>query len=184
MACKCSCIAGISAIHGGHLHPRSRPLTTEHRAQLTDSGVFMIALIQRVTHASLKIDGAEYSRIGQGLVVLLGLERDDTLAAGEKLLGKVLDYRVFADSEGRMNGSVRDVGGAVMLVSQFTLAASTDKGLRPGFSSAMPPAEAEALYDQLVTWLQSEHPGTVTGEFGADMKVLLENDGPVSFILR
>lgn len=144
----------------------------------------MIALIQRVTHASLRIDGAEYSRIGQGLVVLLGLERGDTLAAGEKLLAKVLNYRVFADGEGRMNCSVKDVGGEVMLVSQFTLAGSTDKGLRPSFSSAMPPAEAEALYDQLVAWLQTEHPATVTGQFGADMKVLLENDGPVTFLLR
>lgn len=144
----------------------------------------MIALIQRVAHASLRIDGAEYSRIGQGLVVLLGLEREDTLPAGQKLLTKVLNYRVFADSEGRMNASVRDVGGEIMLVSQFTLAATTDKGLRPGFSSAMPPADAEALYDQLVTWLQSEYPATVTGQFGADMKVLLENDGPVTFLLR
>lgn len=144
----------------------------------------MIALIQRVTHASLRIDGAEYSRIGQGLVVLLGLERDDTLAAGQKLLGKVLNYRVFADGDGRMNCSVKDVGGEVMLVSQFTLAASTDKGLRPSFTSAMPPADAEALYDQLVAWLQAEYPQTVTGQFGADMKVLLENDGPVTFSLR
>lgn len=144
----------------------------------------MIALIQRVTHASLRIDGVEFSRIGQGLVVLLGLERDDTLAAGEKLLAKVLNYRVFADGEGRMNCSVKDVGGEVMLVSQFTLAASTDKGLRPSFTSAMPPADAEALYDQLVAWLQAEYPRTVTGQFGADMKVLLENDGPVTFSLR
>lgn len=144
----------------------------------------MIALIQRVTHASLKIDGAEYSRIGQGLVVLLGIERDDTLAAGEKLLTKVLNYRVFADDGGRMNCSVRDVGGEVMLVSQFTLAAATDKGLRPSFTSAMPPADAEPLYDQLVAWMQAQHPATVTGRFGADMKVLLENDGPVTFTLR
>lgn len=144
----------------------------------------MIALIQRVTHASLRIDGAEYSRIGQGLVVLLGIERDDTLAAGVKLLTKVLNYRVFADGDGRMNCSVRDVRGEVMLVSQFTLAAATDKGLRPSFTSAMPPADAEPLYDQLVAWMQAEHPATVTGRFGADMKVLLENDGPVTFTLR
>ncbi|ALO45183.1 D-aminoacyl-tRNA deacylase [Pseudohongiella spirulinae] len=144
----------------------------------------MIALIQRVTHASLKIDDAEYSAIGQGLVVLLGIEKADTLAIGQKLLGKALRYRVFADGEGRMNRSVADVNGQVMLVSQFTLAGSTDKGLRPSFSSAMPPADAEALYDQLVTWLKAEHPATATGQFGADMKVLLENDGPVTFILR
>ena len=144
----------------------------------------MIALIQRVTHASLKIDGAEYSAIGQGLVVLLGIEKADTFEAGQKLLSKVLRYRVFADDEGRMNRSVADIDGQIMLVSQFTLAGSTDKGLRPSFSSAMPPADAEALYDQLVAWLKAEHPATATGQFGADMKVLLENDGPVTFILR
>jgi D-aminoacyl-tRNA deacylase len=144
----------------------------------------MIALIQRVTHACLKIDGAEYSAIGQGLVVLLGIEKTDTFEAGQKLLSKVLRYRVFADDEGRINRSVADIGGQVMLVSQFTLAGSTDKGLRPSFSSAMPPADAEILYDQLVEWLRAEHPATATGQFGADMKVLLENDGPVTFILR
>ena len=144
----------------------------------------MIALIQRVNHASLRIDGAEHCAIGRGLVVFLGIEKTDSLATGEKLLGKVLNYRVFADAEGRMNCSATDVAAEVMLVSQFTLAASTDKGLRPGFSSAMPPAEAEALYDDLVEWLRLKHTDTVTGVFGADMKVLLENDGPVTFLLR
>jgi D-tyrosyl-tRNA(Tyr) deacylase len=122
--------------------------------------------------------------MGRGLVVFLGIEKTDSLAVGEKLLRKVLAYRVFADEEGRMNRSVADVGGEVMLVSQFTLAGSTDRGLRPGFSSAMPPADAEDLYDKLVAWLETEHAGTVTGVFGADMKVLLENDGPVTFVLR
>jgi D-tyrosyl-tRNA(Tyr) deacylase len=144
----------------------------------------MIALIQRVNHASLRIDGAEYCAMARGLVVFLGIEKADSLATGEKLLRKVLNYRVFGDSEGRMNCSVADVGAEVMLVSQFTLAAATDKGLRPGFSSAMPPADAEVLYDELVEWLQTEHADTVTGVFGADMKVLLENDGPVTFLLR
>lgn len=122
--------------------------------------------------------------MGRGLVVFLGIEKADSLLVGEKLLRKVLNYRVFADSESRMNCSVKDIGGEVMLVSQFTLAASTDKGLRPSFTSAMPPADAEPLYDQLVAWLRAEHSATVTGQFGADMKVLLENDGPVTFILR
>lgn len=144
----------------------------------------MIALLQRVTHAALRIDDSVYSQIDRGLVVLLGIQKEDDLAVGQKLLRKVLSYRVFADAEGRMNRSVADIGGDVMLVSQFTLAADTGKGLRPGFSSAMPPADAEVLYDQLVTWMLSEHPQTVTGVFGADMKVLLENDGPVTFMLR
>lgn len=144
----------------------------------------MIALIQRVNHASLRIDGAEHCAIGRGLVVFLGIEKADSLATGERLLRKVLNYRVFADDEGRMNCSVADVAAQVMLVSQFTLAATTDKGLRPSFTSAMAPAAAEVLYDQLVGWLQAEYPQTVTGRFGADMKVLLENDGPVTFNLR
>jgi D-tyrosyl-tRNA(Tyr) deacylase len=144
----------------------------------------MIALIQRVTHASLRIDGAEFSAIGQGLVVLLGIEKNDSFDAGVRLLSKVLKYRVFADDEGRMNRSLADIDGELMLVSQFTLAGATDKGLRPSFSSAMPPADAESLYDRLLAWLISEFPRTVTGQFGADMKVLLENDGPVTFILR
>ncbi|MBC52308.1 MAG: D-tyrosyl-tRNA(Tyr) deacylase [Gammaproteobacteria bacterium] len=144
----------------------------------------MIALIQRVNHASLRIEGAEHCAIGRGLVVFLGIEKTDSVATGEKLLRKVLNYRVFADSDGRMNCSVSDAGGEVMLVSQFTLAATTDKGLRPSFTSAMAPAAAQVLYDHLVAWLQAEFPRTVTGQFGADMKVLLENDGPVTFSLR
>lgn len=144
----------------------------------------MIALIQRVNHASLRIDGETHCSINKGLVVLLGLEKNDTRAAGEKLLRKVLDYRVFADADGRMNLSVSAIGGQLMLVSQFTLAADTERGLRPSFTSAMPPADAQALYDELVQWVQAEYPRVVTGVFGADMKILLENDGPVTFSLR
>lgn len=144
----------------------------------------MIALIQRVNHASLRIDGETHCSINKGLVVLLGLEKLDTRASGEKLLRKVLDYRVFADEAGRMNLSVAAIGGQVMLVSQFTLAADTGRGLRPSFTSAMPPADAQILYDELVQWMQVEYPRVVTGVFGADMKILLENDGPVTFSLR
>lgn len=144
----------------------------------------MIALIQRVNHASLRINGNVYSQIDQGLVVLLGLEKNDTFAAGCRLLEKVANYRVFADDQQRMNCSVRDMNGSIMLVSQFTLAAATDKGLRPSFSSAMPPADAEKLYNQLVEWFSAEFRSLVTGQFGADMKVLLENDGPVTFLLN
>lgn len=144
----------------------------------------MIALIQRVNHASLRIDGQQHCAIDKGLVVLLGIEKSDTRAQGEKLLQKVLDYRVFADAEGRMNLSVSAIGGQIMLVSQFTLAADTGRGLRPSFTTAMPPSDAQALYDELVQWIQFRYPRVVTGSFGADMKILLENDGPVTFSLR
>ena len=144
----------------------------------------MIALIQRVNHASLRIDGQTHCSIDKGLVLLLGLEKNDTRAVGEKLLRKVLDYRIFSDTEGRMNLSVSAISGQIMLVSQFTLAADTDRGLRPSFTSAMPPADAQILYDELVSWIQAQYPQVVTGVFGADMKILLENDGPVTFSLR
>ena len=144
----------------------------------------MIALIQRVNYASLSIAGTRHAAIEKGLVVLLGIEKSDTRAQGEKLLQKVLDYRVFADEEGRMNLSVSAIGGQVMLVSQFTLAADTGRGLRPSFTSAMPPPEAKALYNELIDWVRLQYPQVVTGSFGADMKILLENDGPVTFSLR
>lgn len=144
----------------------------------------MIALLQRASHARLRIDGEEYSRIGPGVVVFLGLERDDDAASGRRLLQRVLDYRIFPDEEGRMNCNVADIEGDILLVSQFTLAADTRRGLRPGFSTAMPPEPAEALYDELVEWLRGAYPGVATGRFGAHMKVALENDGPVTFTLR
>jgi len=145
----------------------------------------MIALLQRVTHATLRIDGQEYSRIGAGLVVLLGLEKDDDESRADRMLQRLLSYRVFADDGGRMNRSLQDIAGDLMLVSQFTLAATTDKGLRPGFSSAMPPEAAEPLYDYMVNRAREELGARLaTGCFGADMKVALENDGPVTFLLR
>lgn len=143
----------------------------------------MIALLQRVTYAAVRIDGEVYSEIGPGIVVLLGLEQGDTAADGHRLLTKVRNYRIFADDEGRMNRSVVDISGEILLVSQFTLAAATHKGLRPSFTAAMPPGPAELLYDKLVSWLRETHPATATGSFGADMKILLENDGPVTFLL-
>ncbi|MEX1198668.1 MAG: D-aminoacyl-tRNA deacylase [Pseudohongiellaceae bacterium] len=144
----------------------------------------MIALLQRVSHARLRIDGEEYSRIGPGIVIFLGLERDDDAGDGRRLLQRVLDYRIFPDDEGRMNCNVADVEGEILLVSQFTLAADTRRGLRPGFSTAMPPEPAEALYDELVEWLRGVYPRVAMGRFGAHMKVALENDGPVTFTLR
>lgn len=143
----------------------------------------MKALIQRVSQARVDVDNETVGTIGQGLLVLLGVERNDTVACAEKLLDKLLQYRVFSDGEGKMNLSVRDVGGGVLLVSQFTLAADTQKGLRPSFSSAASPDLARQLYDHAVQYLRSQHNDVATGIFAADMKVQLVNDGPVTFML-
>ena len=144
----------------------------------------MRALLQRVSCASVTIAGNSIGEIGQGLLVLLGLDKGDDRAAADRMLDKLLAYRVFADAEGRMNCSVVDVAGGVLLVSQFTLSADTRKGLRPGFSSAMPPADAEALYDYMLAQLQGRHPRVAAGVFGANMQVSLTNDGPVTFLLE
>jgi D-tyrosyl-tRNA(Tyr) deacylase len=143
----------------------------------------MKALLQRVSRASVEIDGETVGSIDRGLLVLLGLDKGDDLATGERLLEKLLAYRVFPDEQGRMNRSVADVGGGVLLVSQFTLAADTRKGLRPSFSTALPPAEAEHLYSQLLQALRDRHRDVAAGRFGADMQVSLTNDGPVTFLL-
>ncbi len=144
----------------------------------------MRALIQRVTNARVDVDGETVGEIGPGLLVLLGLDGDDNLANGEKLLDKVLAYRVFSDDEGRMNRSVTDTGGGVLLVSQFTLSADPRKGLRPSFSSAMPPGQAEPLFAELMKLLSKRHPDVAGGRFGANMQVSLVNDGPVTFLLE
>lgn len=144
----------------------------------------MIALLQRVGHATVRINGDAHSSIGRGLLVFLGLEKDDNRDKGERLLRKVLDYRLFPDAQQRMNLSLCDIDGELLLVSQFTLAADTQSGLRPSFSVAMPPVEAEILYDGLVDYVRQQHARIATGQFGADMKVSLENDGPVTFLLR
>jgi D-tyrosyl-tRNA(Tyr) deacylase len=144
----------------------------------------VIALLQRVTWGRLRIAGETRGEIGKGLVVLVGVEKEDDTAKADRLLHRILNYRVFADGEGRMNLSLLDIAGEWLLVSQFTLAATTDKGLRPGFSSAMPPAEAEPLFDYLVQQAQRESCRMVSGVFGADMQIGLENDGPVTFLLR
>mgnify|MGYP006160740095 CR=1 FL=1 len=144
----------------------------------------MIALIQRVNWAQVHIENSLYSDIGQGLLALIGIEKEDDDKLAQKLLDKILAYRIFADPEGKMNLDLKDVGGDLMLVSQFTLAAETEKGLRPGFSSAKPPAEAEVIYDKLVQASREQHEFVQSGKFGADMQVSLQNDGPVTFILR
>lgn len=144
----------------------------------------MIGLLQRVTGAAVEVGGHEIARIGAGLLVLAAVERGDDEATAERLLDRLLNYRVFADAEGRMNLSVTDTGGAILLVPQFTLAADTGKGLRPGFSRAAAPAEAERLFGYLVRRARERFPGTQTGQFGAHMRVSLVNDGPVTFWLR
>ena len=144
----------------------------------------MRALLQRVGSARVSVAGEVVGSIDAGLVVFLALEPADDRARGTALLRRVLDYRVFADPEGRMNRSLRDVGGGLLLVSQFTLAADTGRGLRPSFSTAMAPDAAAVLFAQLLEDLRSMHEPVASGRFGADMQVSLVNDGPVTFLLE
>ncbi|GAA5315109.1 MAG: D-aminoacyl-tRNA deacylase [Candidatus Pelagadaptatus aseana] len=144
----------------------------------------MRGLIQRVSGASVTVDGEVTGEIGQGILLLLGVEKGDGQDALNKMLHKVLNYRIFSDDDGKMNLSVADINGGLLVVSQFTLAAETKKGLRPGFSTAAAPDQAEALYEQFVAQAREQHPDVATGRFGADMKVQLLNDGPVTFLLE
>ncbi len=144
----------------------------------------MKALLQRVKSASVEVAGETVGAIDTGLLVLLGLDKGDDLAIAQRMIEKLLAYRVFSDGQGKMNCSVRDISGGVLLVSQFTLSADTQKGLRPSFSSAMPPAEAERLYTQMLQILQDSHTPVAAGVFAADMQVSLVNDGPVTFLLE
>jgi D-tyrosyl-tRNA(Tyr) deacylase len=144
----------------------------------------MIALIQRVTTASVTVDGQVRGEIGAGLLALIGIERGDGEAQRTRLLERLLDYRVFADAAGRMNLSLRDTGGGLLLVPQFTLAADTSTGTRPGFSTAASPEQANALFTQLLAAARAAHPIVASGEFGAHMQVSLTNDGPVTFWLQ
>lgn len=143
----------------------------------------MIALIQRVTAAKVEVEGEITGQIGKGLLVLLGVEKEDNHAKAEKLLEKVLSYRVFSDEDGKMNLNVQQAGGAILIVSQFTLAADTQKGLRPSFSKGASPALAEEMYDYFVEKC-GQKISTFTGRFAADMQVSLTNDGPVTFWLN
>ena len=144
----------------------------------------MIALLQRVSSASVVVDDQVIAAIDRGILVLVGVERGDADAQAERLVERVLGYRVFADAEGKMNLSVRDVAGGVLLVPQFTLAADTQKGMRASFTSAAPPPEGERLFDRVVAIARASYAPVQTGRFGADMKVTLTNDGPVTFWLR
>ncbi len=144
----------------------------------------MKALIQRVSQAQVMVGDECTGRIGAGMLVLLGVERDDDQATADKLLGKVLGYRIFSDAEGKMNLNLPQSGGGLLVVSQFTLVADTRKGLRPGFSSGASPALGEQLYDYFVQQAMTRHPEVACGRFGADMQVSLTNDGPVTFMLE
>lgn len=145
----------------------------------------MLSLIQRVTSASVTVDGESVGAIEGGLLALVGMEPGDGEAQIARMAERLLGYRVFADEAGRMNRSLTDTGGGLLLVSQFTLAADTRSGMRPSFTTAAPPAKAEQGFNRLVDLCREKHPGRVeTGRFGAHMVVSLVNDGPVTFLLR
>ena len=144
----------------------------------------MRALIQRVLEAKVVVDGEITGEIQQGILVFLGLGKDDNFEKGKKLIDKILKYRFFDDEQGKMGWNVSQANGSVLLVSQFTLMAQTQKGLRPDFGPAMPPNDAKALYEQLVDYAKSQFDRVETGIFSADMKVHLVNDGPVTFCLE
>jgi len=144
----------------------------------------MIGLLQRVNQARVTVAGEEVGAIGRGLLVLVGVQRDDGPAQAARLLERLLGYRVFADELGRMNLSLRDTGGGLLLVSQFTLAADTGKGMRAGFSTAAEPARARELFEHLLELARAQHAPVACGRFGADMQVSLTNDGPVTFWLE
>jgi D-tyrosyl-tRNA(Tyr) deacylase len=144
----------------------------------------MIALLQRVVESEVRIAGERVAAIGPGLLVLVGVIPADDAATAERLLTRVLKYRVFADAAGKMNRSLEQTGGGLLLVPQFTLAADTGQGLRPGFSTAARPDQGRRLYQGLVAFARTRHPRVESGVFGADMQVSLTNDGPVTFWLE
>ena len=144
----------------------------------------MIVLLQRVSSARVDVGGETVGAIGAGLLALVCAEPQDTHAVCQRMLEKILKLRIFGDEQGKMNRSVQDVGGGLLIVSQFTLAADTRSGNRPGFTGAAPPALGEALYDRFVALAREQHPVVQTGRFGADMQVHLTNDGPVTIPLR
>ena len=145
----------------------------------------MLCLVQRVTQASVVVDGEVVGQIGPGLLALVGVEPGDGGPALVRMAERLLGYRMFSDAAGKMNRSLRDVDGELLLVSQFTLAADTRSGMRPSFGSAAPPAEAEPIFNEFVAICRQKHArGVETGRFGAHMVVSLVNDGPVTFLLR
>jgi D-tyrosyl-tRNA(Tyr) deacylase len=144
----------------------------------------MIALLQRVSEATVHVNGNLVGEIGRGMLALIGVERGDSQRQGDRLLERLLAYRIFPDQEGRMNLDLRQAGGGLLLVPQFTLAANTNKGNRPSFTSAAEPAEGERLFRLFVERARDHMPDVATGRFGAHMQVALVNDGPVTFWLQ
>ena len=144
----------------------------------------MKALIQRVSSSQVKVDGKLVGSVEKGLLVFLGLEKQDTRSMADKMINKIISYRLFSDQNQKMNLSLKDIHGEILIISQFTLAADTKNGTRAGFSTAMPPLDAESLYDYFVESTRSSGLKVETGIFGADMKVSLVNDGPVTFLLE
>jgi len=144
----------------------------------------MMAVLQRVSEARVRVDGAVIGQIDNGLLVLLCAEKGDTEAVADKMLAKMLKLRIFSDKAGKMNLSVQDVAGGLLVVSQFTLAADVSSGTRPGFSGAAAPDDARHLYDYFVAQAQNAHPVVQTGRFAADMQVALVNDGPITIPMR
>jgi len=144
----------------------------------------MIGLLQRVSRGEVRVDDTAVAAIGAGLVVLVGVERDDAERQATRLVERILNYRVFADGKGRMNRSLRDTGGGLLLVPQFTLVADTEAGNRPSFSGGADPAAAQRLFQYLLVEAQTQHPEVAAGVFGANMDVELVNQGPVTFSLR
>lgn len=144
----------------------------------------MIGLLQRVNEASVQVGGETIGRIDQGILVLVGVEKADTPSHAERLAHRLMTYRVFADQDDKMNLSVQDIDGGILLVPQFTLAADTRKGTRASFTSAAPPAEGLSLFNLLIDHISAQHPRVACGKFGADMRVSLINDGPVTFWLQ
>jgi D-tyrosyl-tRNA(Tyr) deacylase len=144
----------------------------------------MIAVLQRVSEASVRVDGAVIGQIDAGLLVLLCAEKGDTDVVADKMLAKILKLRIFSDDKGKMNLSVQDVGGGLLVVSQFTLAADVAGGNRPSFTQAAAPDEGRRLYEHFVAQAQKAHPVVQTGRFAADMKVALINDGPITIPMR
>ena len=144
----------------------------------------MIAILQRVSQASVQVDGQVIGQIGAGLLVLLCAEKGDTDAVADKMLAKMLKLRIFSDDAGKMNRSVQDTGGGLLVVSQFTLAADVAGGNRPSFTQAAAPDEGRRLYEHFVAQARTQHPVVQTGRFAADMQVALVNDGPITIPLR
>lgn len=144
----------------------------------------MKALIQRVTQASVVVEGENVGEIEHGILAYIGLGPEDTLQSAKKMVDKILTYRIFNNEAGKLDRNVQQVGGGLLLVSQFTLMAKTDKGRRPDFGGAMPPAEAESLFEQLVEYAKTQYAQIATGRFGANMLVKADNDGPLNFILE